>query len=114
MGCVALTSSGRRARVLGHARRHSSKRPYLDGAVRGDRVLGRHLDRLVQVAGLDDVEAGDLLLGLGERAVGDQHLAVADAGGAYARDGYALLEAVYDSASARRYRCVPKTPCRTW
>jgi len=56
---------------------------------------------------------------------------------AYARDGYALLEAVYDSAApgwlrelpgvegtmhqaashgARRarYRGVPKTPCRTW
>jgi len=56
---------------------------------------------------------------------------------AYARDGYALLEAVYDSAApgwlrelpgvagtmhqaashgvrGARYRGVPKTPCRTW
>ena len=43
-----------------------------------DRVLGRDLDGLVQVGAVDDVVAGDLLLGLGERPVAEQHLAAAD------------------------------------
>ena len=47
----------------------------------GDRVLGGHLDRLVEVGALEDVVAGDVLLGLGERAVGEHDLAVADADG---------------------------------
>src|SRR6202167_3369013 len=37
-----------------------------------------HRDALVQVGALEQVEAGDELLGLHERAVGDQRLAVAD------------------------------------
>jgi hypothetical protein len=41
-------------------------------------VLGRHLDRLVEVGAIDDVEASDELLGLGVRAVGDDDLAAAD------------------------------------
>src|SRR3712207_7477994 len=37
---------------------------------------GRDLDGLVQVLGLDNVEAAELLLGLGERPVGAQGLTV--------------------------------------
>jgi hypothetical protein len=39
--------------------------------------FGRDLDGLVQVGALEDVEAGDLVLGLRVRAVGQQHLTVA-------------------------------------
>src|SRR5574337_1524693 len=47
-------------------------RPHLDAAGPGPRYPGRHLDRLVQVSGLYDVVAAELLLGLGEGAVGDR------------------------------------------
>src|SRR5512132_1234474 len=42
---------------------------------------GCDLDRLVDTAALDDVEAADDLLRLGERAVGDRRLAVPDTHG---------------------------------
>jgi hypothetical protein len=51
--------------------------------IRATGCLPADLDGLVQVGALQDVEPGDLLLGLGERAVADQHLAatLADRGG---------------------------------
>src|SRR5262245_57329112 len=53
--------------------------PDFDAAFACRRNFRRHLDRVVQVSRLDQVEAGQLLLRLRERAVGDRHLAVADA-----------------------------------
>jgi Pyridoxamine 5'-phosphate oxidase len=55
------------------------ERPHVDRAVPGDRVLGRHLDSLLQAGAFQDVKPADLLLGLGERAIGDQYLAAAHA-----------------------------------
>src|SRR6516164_8069791 len=55
------------------------ERAHLDGVVPGDRMRGRELDRLLPVSAADDVDAGDELLGLDERAVADRHLPVADA-----------------------------------
>jgi hypothetical protein len=40
------------------------------------RMLGSDVDRLVQVGGVDQVEPEELLLRLGERNIGDQHLVV--------------------------------------
>ena len=48
------------------------ERPNLDGASAGDGRLARPLQRGVEIGGLDDPEAAELLLGLGERAVGDR------------------------------------------
>src|SRR5215212_1907772 len=53
------------------------ERPHLDAPEPRARGPGCHLDRLVEVLALDYVVAGDLLLGLGERAVGEQHLLLA-------------------------------------
>src|SRR5262245_36282050 len=48
--------------------------PHLDGAALGaGAALGR-LERLVEAVGLDHVVAAELLLGLGERPVGDDRL----------------------------------------
>jgi hypothetical protein len=44
------------------------ERPKLERPDLSGRVAGRDLDRLVQVGAPEHVEAGDLLLGLGERA----------------------------------------------
>jgi hypothetical protein len=46
----------------------------------GSRDPRRELGRLVQVVGLDQVEAGEDLLGVRERAVGDQRLPVVSSG----------------------------------
>src|SRR5439155_23008872 len=54
-------------------------RPYLDGAVPGDRDLRGRGQGFVQVVQLEDEEAGKDLLGLGEGAVGRDRLAVAHA-----------------------------------
>src|SRR5256885_1384865 len=54
-------------------------RPHLDAAGARRRDPAGDLQRLVQVLGLDQVEPAELLLGLGERAVGGGQLAVADA-----------------------------------
>src|SRR5687768_6169717 len=51
-------------------------RAHLDAADRGRRDAGGDLDGLVQVARLDQVEAGEAFLGLGEGPVGDRDLAV--------------------------------------
>src|ERR1019366_5146700 len=53
-------------------------RPHLDGPVPGRRVLGRHLDRLVEIGAVDHVVPGDLLLGLGEGPVAHQQAVVPD------------------------------------
>ena len=52
--------------------------PHLDRALAGRGGLRRPLQRGVEVGGLDDPEATELLLGLGERAVGGDDLAVLD------------------------------------
>src|SRR5215213_7729147 len=52
-------------------------RPPLDPPEPRDGLPGCHLDGLVEVLALDYVVAGDLLLGLGERAGGEQHLLLA-------------------------------------
>jgi hypothetical protein len=62
---------------IGTEPRPSGERPELERHEPGDRCLGRHLDQLVEVGAVEQVEAGDELLGLHERAVGDQRLAVA-------------------------------------
>src|SRR6185312_5186207 len=51
-------------------------RPHLDAAHARRRNLGGQLDRLVEVPGIDEIEPGELLLRLGERAVGHRHPAV--------------------------------------
>src|SRR5258708_8295937 len=45
-------------------------------------MSGGDLNRFVDARALDDVEATHLFFGFGERAIGYQHLAVADADGA--------------------------------
>src|SRR5262249_32269372 len=57
------------------------QRPDLDRALAGGRDLRRPLERLVERLCLDQVVAAELLLRLGERPVGDDLLAVADADG---------------------------------
>jgi len=54
------------------------ERPDLDLAERRDRMRRGHQDRLVEGSALQHVVAADDLLGLGERPVADQHLAVPD------------------------------------
>src|SRR5215218_2202344 len=58
------------------------ERPDLDRPRLRDRMARRDLHGLLEAAALDDVEPADGLLRLGERAVGHQRLAVADANGA--------------------------------
>src|SRR4051812_36344708 len=53
--------------------------PDLDRAVARPRKLRRHLHRFFHAVGLDQVEAGQEFLGLGERAVGDRHFVLATA-----------------------------------
>src|SRR5581483_2701343 len=52
-------------------------RPHFDGTQSRRRPLRCHAQRLVEIGGLDQEEAAELLLGLGERAVGDGSAAVA-------------------------------------
>src|SRR5439155_6788500 len=54
-------------------------RPNLDAAGVGPGALRRDAHRLVQVLGLDQVEAREHFLGLGERSILDRLSAVADA-----------------------------------
>src|SRR5215831_15916177 len=53
-------------------------RPHLDAAAAGHRNLRRDLHGLVQIPGLDQDEPAELFLGLGERAIGGEQLAVPD------------------------------------
>ncbi len=82
------------APVLGHFDR-GRERPHLDREVPRDRVLSGDLDRLIEALGLDDVESTDELLGVGERAVGDQRLPFADA---YCPGSLTALQAVAQQA----------------
>src|ERR1041385_3926015 len=60
----------------GRSERHD--RPYFDRTVLCAGKSLRHPDGLLHVCGLHQVEAGELLLGLGERPVGGDSLTVAD------------------------------------
>src|SRR5262245_15682591 len=79
-------------------------RPHLDAADPGGRNLRGDLYGLVEIAGLDQVEPGELLLGLGERPVGDGYLALAHAHGRRGLDGLQGLRG--DAAAARAKRGV--------
>src|SRR5215204_5883535 len=74
-------------------------RANLDASALRPGDLGGPLDRLVQVLAVEDVEARELLLGLRERAVGDQALAV---GHAHGRRGGDRLEPLAGAEHARR------------
>jgi hypothetical protein len=54
------------------------ERPDVDGAEPGYRMLGRHLQGLLHVGALHDVQAPGPLPGLSERPVRDQRLATTD------------------------------------
>src|SRR5579859_8183692 len=54
----------------------------LDSPAGGGRMSGGDINGFVDARALDDVEAAYLFFGFGERAIGYQHLAVADADGA--------------------------------
>src|SRR5918995_733273 len=74
----ASSSAAERSRALSAHRliREPRERAHLDGGVdRGGDLRGPS-ERGVEVLGLDDVEAGEVLLRLGEGAVRRQHLAV--------------------------------------
>src|SRR5207253_10897882 len=73
------SASGRRRHSNGH------DGPDLDRAEPRGRDLRGPLERLVERVDLDHVEAAELLLRLGERAVRHDLLAVADADGAAGR-----------------------------
>src|SRR3954469_15129518 len=66
-------------------------RPDFDRADLRGRDARGDLDRLVQIARLDHVETREALLGLGERSVGDRHLAVAHPHRRGARNGLQRL-----------------------
>ena len=101
---VAIEASiGRRVAAL--------DRPFaadFDGAVLRDRVCDGGRDGLLQVAGFEEVEPGDEFVCLGERAIGDEGLVVADAhnfrfvgeGEAAAEEADALRVGVADPGSA--------------
>src|SRR3954468_14739846 len=76
-------TGGRRPRVrpCGLLLRVLHDGPDLDGAVPRARDHGGGLDRVVEIADLDLVEAAQLLLRLGEGAVGRERLAVLHANG---------------------------------
>src|SRR5579859_7761234 len=54
----------------------------LDSPAGGGRMSGGDINGFVDARALDDVEAAYLFFGFGERAIGYEHLAVADADGA--------------------------------
>src|SRR5256885_2068079 len=102
----ARSKSPRKPMRVARTRPHSSRktcsisalalhdRPYLYGAPGARRGNARgQLDRGVEVVGLVEVVAAELLLGLGERAVGGQRLAVLDAHGGRGRRGLQLVAA---------------------
>src|SRR6185295_10615317 len=72
-----------RHRIISSRRPRSQERPHLDLPVAGLRPLGGELERHVEVGGLDDPEAGEILLRLQERPVGEHRLlaSVVDDGG---------------------------------
>src|SRR5262249_3896534 len=72
-GAAGWLRSGHHVRLLGA--RPVLDRAALDGAAARLRAAARDLQGLVEVGGLDHPEAADLLLALGERAVGRDDLA---------------------------------------
>src|SRR4051812_15916976 len=70
----SLRSLARRSNWLAEV----DHRPDLDAPVLRGRDPRRDLNRVIQVARLDHVEAAELLLGFGERPVGRRQLAAAD------------------------------------
>src|SRR5438132_14109625 len=81
-----LPHSSRGARGLLGQARDLHDRADFDGALgRGRNALG-DADRLVEVLGVDDIEAAELLAGLGEGAVGDERLAFANPDTGRSRD----------------------------
>src|SRR5262249_59659241 len=74
------------------SRLHLPDRPHLDAAETRRRTARGGLDRLVQVPGLDQVISAELLLGLGERAVGGYNIAVADPHRGRGPDGLQAIE----------------------
>src|SRR5581483_5193171 len=77
-------------------------RPYLDAPETGGGDPRGDLDGVVQVPGLDQVEPAQLLLGLGEGAVGGGQLAVSDPDGGGARDRLERLAPEIVTAPADR------------
>ena len=71
--------------------------PHFDRARCRAGDLRRDLDRFVEILGLDQVEAADLLLGLRERTVGGDDLAVADLHGRGVAGRAQTLAALQDS-----------------
>src|SRR4051812_32951959 len=78
-------------------RRAVAERAHLDGQRRGDAQPPAPAERFVEVGGLDDREAADVLLALGERAVGGQDLAVLRA---QRRGGARLVQAAREDPDA--------------
>ena len=75
-----LLAEGRIDGALDSRRGHSlAERAHLDHVVPGDRMRGRSSIACSTIGAADDVDAADELLGLDERAVAEQRLAVADA-----------------------------------
>src|SRR5438093_1249942 len=72
---------GRRSRDRSVRLRGRHDRPHLDRARAGGRNAGGERDGLVEVLGLNHVEAPELFAGLGEGTVGRQGLAVLHAHG---------------------------------
>src|SRR5262245_61805430 len=70
-------------------------RPYLDAPQLRQRTVGRDLDRLVEVPRIDEDEATQLLLGLGEGTIRHRYATVPDADG---HRGMGGLERVRDDA----------------
>src|SRR3954464_11531902 len=81
---TGLSSATSREDPLG---REDPDGPDLDASGLGSRDLGGARDRLVEDVALEHAEAAELLLGLGEGAVGDHALAVLDPHGRRRRDG---------------------------
>src|SRR5579864_3322548 len=73
--------SVRRSDCARHSLRERHDRPDLDASKTGTRDLGRDGDSLVETAGLDQVVAGELFLGLGEWPIGCERLAIAHTNG---------------------------------
>ena len=73
--------SSRKTRASLRARARTTGRTSIVPPRRAAGMRRGPLDRLVEVVGLDEVVAAERLLRLGERAVGDERLAVADADG---------------------------------
>src|ERR1700704_4206141 len=88
----------------GFAARQIPDGPDLDGAVPGGRDARGHLDRLVDVPALDEVEAAELLLGLRERTIGRDGPPVIHAHGGRRRRRLERLAGFEDALLADRAR----------